>query len=159
VTQKQLYKIGYVAKILNTSLRTIRYYEELGLIYPYRTEKGTRLYSDEDIARLTTALTLRDHGLSLEQVIELATCREQFATGKESSQKILPILETLQMEIAEKIKTYQLLTQDFERAKLLIQNCEQCDRPPTNKGCPNCPVARKKNESGVAALIWDSHDG
>jgi len=158
VIQKQLYKIGYVAKTLKTSLRTIRYYEELGLIAPFRTEKGTRLYSDEDISRLTTALTLRDYGLSLEQVTELATSREQFSSGKESSRKILPILKDLQEEIAEKIKSYQILAQDIERAELLIQQCKQCNRPPTNKGCPNCPVALNKNESGIAALIWDSHN-
>jgi DNA-binding transcriptional MerR regulator len=74
------------------------------LIEPFRTEKGTRLYPDEDISRLATALTLREYGLSLEQVTELATSREQFPSGKESSKKILPILKSLQMEIAEKIK-------------------------------------------------------
>ena len=158
MVQKQLYKIGYVAKTLKTSLRTIRYYEELGLIDPFRTEKGTRLYSDKDISRLTTALTLREYGLSLEQVTELATSREQFSSGKESSKKILPILKDLQMEIAEKIKSYQTLAQDIERAELLIQQCKQCNRPPTNKGCPNCPVALNKNESGIAALIWDAHN-
>ena len=84
-----MHKIGHVAQTLNVSLRTIRYYEELGLIRPFRTEKGTRLYSEEDIARLHTALTLREHGLSLEQIAELATSREHFKTGKESSQKIL----------------------------------------------------------------------
>lgn len=157
MVQTQLYKIGYVAKNLKISLRTIRYYEELGLINPFRTEKGTRLYSDEDISRLTTALTLREYGLSLEQVIELATSREQFSSGKESSNKILPILKDLKREIAEKIKSYKTLAQDIERAELLIQQCKQCNRPPTNKGCPNCPVAINKNESDIAALIWEPH--
>lgn len=156
MAQKQLHKIGYVAETLNISLRTIRYYEELGLIQPFRTEKGTRLYSDEETSRLYTALTLRKYGLSLEQITELATCREQFTTGKESSQKILPALKTLKEEIAEKIKSYQTLSQDVERAILLIQNCEHCNRPPTNKGCPSCPVAQQKHESGIAALIWDT---
>lgn len=150
-----MYKIGYVAETLNISLRTIRYYEELGLINPFRSEKGTRLYSEEDIARLKTALTLREYGLSLEQIAELATSREQFTTGKASSQKILPILKVLQTEITEKIKSYQSLTDNVSRAIQLIQKCEHCEKPPTNQGCPNCPVARKKHESGIAALIWE----
>ena len=153
-----MHKIGHVAQTLNVSLRTIRYYEELGLIRPFRTEKGTRLYSEEDIARLHTALTLREHGLSLEQIAELATSREHFKTGKESSQKILPILDLLQAEIAEKIKSHQALAQDVNQAIRLIRNCKQCTRPPTNKGCPNCPVALHKEESGVAALIWESEN-
>jgi DNA-binding transcriptional MerR regulator len=156
VTQKQLHKIGSVAKTLNISLRTLRYYEEMGLVHPFRTEKGTRLYSDEEIIRLHTALGLREYGLSLEQVIELATSREQFTTGKESSKKILPILRTLKSEITEKINSYEALAQNVVRAIELIQNCELCNLPPTNKGCPNCPVSRQKHESGIAALIWEA---
>lgn len=156
VTNKQLHKIGHVAKTLDISLRTIRYYEEMGLIHPFRTEKGTRLYSDVEVKRLHTALALREYGLSLEQITELATSREKFATGKESSQKILPLLRILQTEIAEKIHSYQALSQSVGRAIELIQHCERCNFPPTNKGCPNCPVARQKHESGIAALIWEA---
>ncbi|MGR9073932.1 MAG: MerR family transcriptional regulator [Gammaproteobacteria bacterium] len=157
--QERLHKIGFVAETLNVSLRTIRYYEELGLIHPFRTEKGTRLYSDEDVARLGMALVLREYGLSLEQVTELATCRKKFDTGRESSRFILPILKTLQIDIAEKIESYQTLSREVERAIQLIRKCEHCSRPPTNKGCPNCPVALNKQDSGVAALIWEADNG
>lgn len=156
MTHKHLHKIGYVAKTLNISLRTIRYYEEIGLIHPFRTEKCTRLYSDEEITRLHTALTLREYGLSLEQITELATSREQFTTGQASSKKILPVLKILQAEITEKINSYQGLAKNVEKAILLIENCGQCNRPPTNKGCPQCPVANQKHESSIAALIWES---
>lgn len=157
--QEPLHKIGQVSAILDVSLRTIRYYEELGLILPRRTEKGTRLYSDEDIKRLRTALTLREHGMGLEAVTDLATTREKYNTGQEASQKVLQVLKSLQTKIIERIQSYQILGRDLDRAMLLIGQCSSCKHPPTNEGCPDCPVAKHKNESGIAGLIWeaDSH--
>jgi DNA-binding transcriptional MerR regulator len=156
VKPKRLHKIGHVADVLNVSPRTIRYYEELGLIQPQRTEKGTRFYTEDDIRRVRTALTLRDHGLTLEDVSGLSCARAKFDTGREASKEILQQLTSLQAAIAEKLASYQSLAQDVDRAILLIRQCAHCERPPTNKGCPNCPVAKHKNESEIARLIWEA---
>lgn len=153
-----LHKIGQVAEILDVSLRTIRYYEELGLIEPHRTEKGTRLYSDEDIERLNTALTLREHGMSLDEVACLAKTREKYHTGQEASREVLQILKSLQTKITEQIQSYQTLERDVDRAILLVRQCSKCNRPPTSAGCPNCPVAKHKSESGIAGLIWEAEN-
>lgn len=54
------------------SLRTIRYYEEVGLVTPSgRTDGGFRLYTAEDIARLETVKALKPIGMSLEALQEL----------------------------------------------------------------------------------------
>lgn len=151
-----LNKIGQVAEILNVSVRTVRYYEELGLIDPHRTEKGTRLYSNEDIERLRTALTLREHGMSLDQVACLAKTREKYNTGQEASGEVLQILKSLQSKVTEQIQSYQTLERDLDRAILLVRQCSNCKRPPTSTGCPNCPVATHRNESGIAGLIWNT---
>jgi len=156
VEPRRLHKIGHVAEVLNVSVRTIRFYEELGLIEPHSTEKGTRSYSDDDIRRLRTALTLRDHGLTLENVSDLCSTRAKHTTGREASNEVLPQLASLQAKIAEKLASYQALAQDVDRAILLIRQCTHCERLPTNKGCPNCPVAKHKNESEIASLIWES---
>ena len=51
-------KIGDIAITLGTTTRTLRFYEEEGLIEPLRTSKGTRLYSDDDMSRLRVILLL-----------------------------------------------------------------------------------------------------
>ena len=53
-----LYTIGVAAKLTNTTVYTLRMYENKGLILPYRTSTGRRLYSDTDITRLQC---IRDH--------------------------------------------------------------------------------------------------
>ena len=49
----RLLQIGEVAERVGLSLRSVRYYEEIGLVEPSdRTEGGFRLYSEEDVRRL-----------------------------------------------------------------------------------------------------------
>ncbi|HEX4520185.1 MAG TPA: MerR family transcriptional regulator [Gaiellaceae bacterium] len=69
------YRIGEVADRVGVTTRTIRYYEELGLLGASSDRsKGThRLYSDADVARLAELVRLRDLlGLSLEELTALA---------------------------------------------------------------------------------------
>ncbi len=48
-----MYKIDEVTKQVGLTKRTLRYYEEIGLIHPpERSEGNIRLYTDEDIARI-----------------------------------------------------------------------------------------------------------
>lgn len=66
------HQIGEVAERLGLSLRTIRYYEEVGLVTPSgRTDGGFRLYTEEDIALLETVKALKPIGMSLEAMQEL----------------------------------------------------------------------------------------
>jgi DNA-binding transcriptional MerR regulator len=64
-------RIGEVARQAGTTVRTIRYYEEIGLLpgAPAREAGAHRVYTDEDVARLREILRLRDLlGVSLEEL-------------------------------------------------------------------------------------------
>ncbi len=68
-------RIGEVADELGITARTIRYYEELGLLgeAEQRPKGSHRLYTDSDVTRLRELLRLRDLlGLSLDELTELA---------------------------------------------------------------------------------------
>ncbi|MCW2978043.1 MAG: MerR family transcriptional regulator [Actinomycetia bacterium] len=78
-TQDRSYRIGEVAERVGVTTRTIRYYEELGLLgtAAARTKGAHRLYTDADITRLEELIRLRDLlGLSLEELLELAEAEE-----------------------------------------------------------------------------------
>jgi DNA-binding transcriptional MerR regulator len=69
-----LLQIGQVAERTGLSLRTIRFYEENGLVRPTtRTEGGFRLYSDDDVARLEVIKRMKPLGFTLEEMQELLT--------------------------------------------------------------------------------------
>jgi MerR family transcriptional regulator, heat shock protein HspR len=60
------YMISAVAQKYNIHPQTLRLYEREGLLAPSRTDGNTRLYSDEDLDRLETILSLtRDLGVNL----------------------------------------------------------------------------------------------
>jgi MerR family transcriptional regulator, repressor of the yfmOP operon len=73
------YRIGEVAERVGVTTRTIRYYEELGLLgtAAERTKGAHRLYAEADITRLEELIRLRDLlGLSLEELVALAEAEE-----------------------------------------------------------------------------------
>jgi DNA-binding transcriptional MerR regulator len=65
-------QIGEVASRTGLSLRTIRYYEEVGLVVPSsRTAGGFRLYTEADVARLGLVKRMKPLDFSLEEMREL----------------------------------------------------------------------------------------
>jgi DNA-binding transcriptional MerR regulator len=72
-------RIGDVAKQVGVTPRTIRYYEELGLLGSgsARDKGAHRTYAESDVGRLQELIRLRDLlGLSLEELVELAEAEE-----------------------------------------------------------------------------------
>jgi DNA-binding transcriptional MerR regulator len=78
-----LVNIGQLAKDAGVSSRTIRYYEELGILpQPRRSPGGTRKYPREYSGYIAAALALKDLGFRLEEVRPLA----RLAAGRAVSQ-------------------------------------------------------------------------
>lgn len=75
-------QIGEVAEEVGLSLRTVRYYEEVGLLSePARTDGGFRLYGDDHLAQLRLIKQMKPLGLSIEEMRDLLTAREDFRTA------------------------------------------------------------------------------
>lgn len=69
-TEPVLWRIGEVAKLTGVTTRTLRYWEELGLLRPSNhSQSGERLYVATDLARVTRIRKLQDLlGLSLAEI-------------------------------------------------------------------------------------------
>jgi DNA-binding transcriptional MerR regulator len=77
-----LVSIGQLAKDAGVSSRTIRYYEELGILpEPRRSAGGTRMYPQEYRGYLAAALALKDLGFRLDEMRALA----RLASGRQVS--------------------------------------------------------------------------
>ncbi len=80
---EHLHQIGEVAERVELSLRTVRYYEEQGLVRPVqRTEGGFRLYSDEEIARLLLIKQMKPLGFTVQEMRDLLDARDRLASGE-----------------------------------------------------------------------------
>ena len=66
------YTINQIAQLAEVTLRTLRYYDKIGLLIPLgRTFAGYRIYSDEDIEKLQQILFLRELDFPLQRIIEM----------------------------------------------------------------------------------------
>ncbi|SEM77441.1 DNA-binding transcriptional regulator, MerR family [Mesobacillus persicus] len=65
------YSIGEFAKRTGVTVRTLHYYDELGILIAYRTENGRRIYNDSHFATMQKIVTLKFLGYSLDQMKEL----------------------------------------------------------------------------------------
>lgn len=151
-----MYKIGEVACLLATSVRSIRYYEEESLLKPIRTDGGTRLYSDAHVERLKAILHLARTGFSIESIRAIGDAREKCNTGNESSNTILNLLDEALANIENQLKQLGSLKREITSAKGVVRFCSGCENVPSTKGCPGCPVRAKLSDIGLLNLIWDN---
>src|ERR1700736_4996370 len=83
-------RIGDVARILDTTPRTIRYYEEIGLLAdpPARPSGQHRIYTDAEVERMREVMRLKELlGVSLEELKTLLTAEEARAEGRAQLQR------------------------------------------------------------------------
>jgi DNA-binding transcriptional MerR regulator len=152
---KHTYKIGEVASLLSTSIRSIRYYEEEGLLNPIRTQRGTRLYSKPHIIRLKVILRLVNLRFSIESIRNIIKIRENSKTGDDSSKQVNIYLNEILNNIAVQMKALKKLNTEINNAQKIIKKCHGCINHPSTKGCPNCQVNSKLNDIELLNLIWD----
>ncbi len=152
-------KIGEVAQMLGTTPRTLRFYEEEGLIVSRRTQGGTRFYSQQDIIRLRIILKLTKLGVPINYIKQLAITRTHCLTGAQASENVLPLVQAILKSINEQKKFYEALEKDLETAAQVIHQCHDCENPPNRKGCPICPVNENLTHSEILHLIWDQEHG
>ena len=96
--QEDLIQIGKLAKELDITTRTIRYYEEIGLMGPSkRSRGGARSYNRDDVLRIKFILKLKELGISLKEMLSLA---DTFDTHNQNFDMITPrVLEILDLHI------------------------------------------------------------
>ncbi|MEM7553843.1 MAG: MerR family transcriptional regulator [Cyanobacteria bacterium P01_A01_bin.84] len=115
-------KVGELAKLTGISVRTLHYYDEIGLLSPSkRTDADYRLYSDTDIVRLQQIMSLRQLGFSLGEIREclqnlnfslhrtielhITRLREQI----DLSHKLLNRLETINSHSTQSVSVEDLI--------------------------------------------------
>jgi len=132
-------RIGEVARLVGTTPRTIRYYEEIGLLQrdPARLAGGHRTYGQQEVERLQEIIRLKELlGISLEDLRELVRTREAGAALRQELQRedLSPARRRAALGEAQKLLDRQLeLVErrlgELERLKLeLVERRQRVDR-------------------------------
>lgn len=81
--------IGEVAERTGLSLRTLRHYDEIGLLRPSgRTDGGFRLYTDDDVRRLMVIRRMKPLGFTLAEMQGAMQVIDAIAAGRRSGREI-----------------------------------------------------------------------
>lgn len=119
--------IGTVSEKSGLPAKTIRYYEDIGLISPDRRDNGYRDYSNEDVHRLRFLQRSRGLGFSVEECRQLLSL---YGDRHRESAEVKAIAEAKLTEIDRKLAELQGLR---DMLKHLVANCHGDDRP-------QCPI-------------------
>lgn len=113
-------KIGDFSKLSQVSIKTLRYYDEMGLLKPGQTDRftGYRYYSVAQLPRLNRILALKDLGFSLEQIRQVIT--EDLTTAE--------LRGMLRLKMAEVEQAVEEERGRLERIEARLRQIEQENR-------------------------------
>ncbi|MCM8555514.1 MerR family transcriptional regulator [Streptomyces sp. STCH 565 A] len=124
-------QIGEVAARTELSLRTIRHYEETGLVIPSaRSQGGFRLYTESDVQRLMVIRRMKPLGFTLEQMRDLLDATDRLDSGDtvdvREHEALLERVRTYQHAAAEQVEKLRVqLTRAEDFAATLATRLEQ----------------------------------
>ena len=126
-------QIGEVAEEIGLSLRTIRYYDEVGLAPPSgRSPGGFRLYTDLDVERLRLIKNMKPLDFTLEEMRDLLDTRDRLRDPGSNEKHRNAAHERLQMYATAADERCERLREQLEWAESLARSLRSV-APPTRR--------------------------
>ena len=110
------YSISQLSKEFEVTTRTIRHYEELGLLAPTRRGQ-TRVYSPADRTRLKLILRGKRLGLSLDDSREIIDMYEPGKTNIDQLNKLIGAIQTQRHKLNQQLDDISMLLKDLNKAE------------------------------------------
>ena len=123
-----MYTIGDAAKAAELPVKTVRYYDEIGLISPEsRSEAGYRQYEEPEIRKLIFVRRARTYGFSVDECRELL---DLFENSNRESRQVKALAQQRIRDIEHKLAELQTLHDELTH---LVEHCRGDSRP-------DCPI-------------------
>ena len=119
--------ISMAARQSGLTAKTIRYYEDIGLVVPARLENGYRDYGESDVHRLRFIHRARDLGFDIDSCRKLL---DLYADRSRASSNVKTLAEEHLAEIDRKIAELQAMARTLRE---LVRDCRGDNRP-------DCPI-------------------
>jgi len=152
----ELLKIGEVARRTGVTLRTIRYYQSLGLIEAaHRTGGGLHLYPADACDRIQFIRDLRSLDVPLSRIRALLAQRRSAQTGAEGAREVTAALTAGLAEAEKRMQRYLGLRQEMVEALEVLGVCLQCSAKPSREVCYACEnvTERQRVPAYIRALV------
>jgi len=131
---------GEMARLSNSTLRTVRFYEEEGILRPARrTDGGHRLFERTELDRLMLVTDLRMAGLSLDDIKAILEVKRAAASGSAAAESAIKVLGVRIAELKEKLTVLNRLRDDLEETSRIVSGCLACQNEMSfPDGCAKC---------------------
>ncbi len=133
-----LLQIGELAKKAKVSIRTVRFYEEKGLLqHSNTTSGGIRLYTNRDVNRLVFIRRLKILGLSIDEIkLCLGTLNPEDARQVRISHT-LELLNMQKQRIEEQMSSLAEMQNEIDTTIEKVIKCQKCGAPRCSDTCVN----------------------
>ena len=146
---------GDMARLSESTLRTVRFYEQEGLIEPERRSAcGHRLFSGRELLKLQLALDLRESGLSLQSIKDLFCLKSDCACPEEASQRMSHVLTEQIDTMQQKIAKLRKLREELTAMVSVLTECQSCDEGNFPIACENCDVLSGPQLPRALQVLW-----
>lgn len=151
---------GDLARKTGTTLRTVRFYEEAGLLEPSAIGKGgRRLYTDADLEKLSLIADLRELDLSLEEIRQLLEVRTGCCTAPELAERFGSILHEQLERASKRLAALVRLRDEFSAALRTLGSCRTCDSHFHDRSCTACDLVKKEETPRIIKILVGGADG
>lgn len=146
---------GDMARLSDSTLRTVRFYEGEGLIEPMvRGEGGHRYFAPSELHKLQLAVDLREAGLSIASIKELFALKRGSDCPETASRKMSEVLESQIGEMQRKIATLRRLREELVSVVSIISECQNCEDQRFPLRCGGCEVLHQPNLPRAVRVLW-----
>jgi len=149
---------GDMARLSKTTLRTVRFYEQEGLITSQAREDGChRKFPRSELRKLQMISDLREAGLSLHDIKMLLGLKRTCSTPETAACKMSELLGRCIQELQERIDTLARLRGELSSTIATIKNCRDCREEKFPAGCSDCDVTNGPDASRTTELLWKNN--
>jgi MerR family transcriptional regulator, Zn(II)-responsive regulator of zntA len=132
---------GEMARCSNNTLRTVRFYEEEGILRPARrTDGGHRLFPRSELDRLMLITDMRLAGLSLDEIKHILEVKQSGLSGSEAALQATQVLSGRIEELREKLLVLTRLREDLAATTDIMSACVTCHDTQFPSSCASCTV-------------------
>jgi DNA-binding transcriptional MerR regulator len=132
-----------MARMSNSTLRTVRFYEEEGILRPARrTDGGHRLFDKSELDRLMLVTDMRAAGLSLDEIKAILELKTAAGSGSQAAAQAVKVISARIEDLREKVAALIRLRDDLTQTVQIVSGCLVCDDEGHSKGgsCDKCSV-------------------
>lgn len=132
---------GEMARCSNNTLRTVRFYEEEGILRPARrTDGGHRLFPRSELDRLMLITDMRLAGLSLDEIKHILEVKQSGVSGSEAARQATQVLSGRIDELRDKLLVLTRLREDLAATTDIMSACVTCHDTQFPSSCASCSV-------------------